>query len=182
MMGGMVVNLKPGDVAQIHSYKHNHKIHRIWNKVRILYADDDLIICGNNKTRVIEATGRYWMTREPSICFFYKKYWFNIIGMLKKDGIHFYCNLSSPFVYDDEAIKYIDYDLDIRITPDMRYRILDADEYSQHKKKMNYPEKLAAIIDDQMKVLIDMIENRQGPFEKGTVLKWYNLYKELENL
>ena len=82
MMGGMVVNLKPGDVAQIHSYKHNHKIHRIWNKVRILYADDDLIICGNNKTRVIEATGRYWMTREPSICFFYKKYWFNIIGML----------------------------------------------------------------------------------------------------
>ena len=36
MMGGMVVNLKPGDVAQIHSYKHNHKIHRIWNKVRIL--------------------------------------------------------------------------------------------------------------------------------------------------
>ena len=174
------MNLQPGDIVQIHSFKHNHKIHRIWNRVRILYACDDLIICGNNKTRVIEATGRYWTTREPSICFFYKDYWFNIIGMFKKDGIHYYCNLSSPFVYDDEAIKYIVYDLDIRVIPDYTYKILDMDEYIQHKKKMNYPTKLEAVIDDQMKRLIKMIEAKEGPFNKEEIKKWYNLYKDME--
>lgn len=175
------MNLLPGDIAQIHSYKHNQSLHRIWNRVRILSASDEVIICGNNKTRVIESTGRYWMTREPSICFFYREFWFNVIGMIKKDGIHYYCNLSSPFVYDDEAIKYIDYDLDIRITPDMKYRILDVDEYNIHLKKMNYPAKLLAIIDDQMKKLIQMIENREGPFKKEVILEWYNLYREMEN-
>ncbi len=174
------MELKPGDIAQIHSYKHNKRIHRIWNKVRILYASDDVVICGNNKTRVIEATGRYWMTREPSICFFYKKYWFNIIGMLKRDGIHYYCNLSSPFVYDGEAIKYIDYDLDIRITPDMKYKVLDLDEYNQHKEKMNYPEKMQEVILEQMKELMELIDNRSEPFQKDYIAKWYQLYKELE--
>lgn len=174
------MNLKPGDITQIHSYKHNRKIHRIWNRVRILSATDHLIVLGNNKTRVIESSGRYWTTREPSICFFYDDCWFNIIGMLKKDGIHYYCNLSSPFVYDGEAIKYIDYDLDIRVTPDYKYKILDQDEYLAHMEKMGYPEKMKQVISDQMKRLIEMIETRSEPFRKETIENWYKKYKDME--
>ena len=54
--------------------------------------------------------------------------------MLKEDGIHYYCNISSPYVYDDEAIKYIDYDLDLRVDSKFNYRILDKDEYKYYAK------------------------------------------------
>ena len=50
-------------------------------------------------------------------------------------GIYYYCNLSSPFVCDEEALKYIDYDLDIKVYPNGKYHLLDEDEYEQHMKQ-----------------------------------------------
>ena len=60
--------------------------------------------------------------------------------MLRKDGVYFYCNLSSPFVYDQEAIKYIDYDLDVKVFPNSSYKVLDEDEYKRHTVEMEYSE------------------------------------------
>ena len=51
--------------------------------------------------------------------------------MFREDGIYYYCNLSSPFVCDEEALKYIDYDLDIKVYPNGKYHLLDEDEYEQ---------------------------------------------------
>ena len=33
---------------------------------------------------------------------------------------------------DEEALKYIDYDLDIKVYPNGKYHLLDEDEYEQH--------------------------------------------------
>ncbi len=52
--------------------------------------------------------------------------------------MYYYCNLSSPFVCDEEALKYIDYDLDIKVYPNGKYHLLDEDEYEQHMRQMNY--------------------------------------------
>ena len=49
--------------------------------------------------------------------------------MIRQKGISYYCNLASPYVLDKEALKYIDYDLDIKIFPDGEKRLLDVDEY-----------------------------------------------------
>ena len=37
--------------------------------------------------------------------------------MFREDGVHYYSNLSSPFAYDVDGVKYIDYDLDIKNIP-----------------------------------------------------------------
>ena len=70
--------------------------------------------------------------------FFYKNRWFNIIGQLKDYGIYFYCNIATPYVIDENVIKYIDYDLDLRVFPDGSFKVLDRGEYNYHKNKMNY--------------------------------------------
>ena len=57
--------------------------------------------------------------------------------MLREEGVYYYCNLSSPFAYDSEALKYIDYDLDIKVYPDMTYTLLDEDEYENIVKLCN---------------------------------------------
>ncbi|MEJ9314824.1 DUF402 domain-containing protein, partial [Priestia megaterium] len=102
-----------GETIQIHSYKHNGHIHRVWDRTTVLKATNNLVIGGNDRTVVTESDGRTWVTREPAICYFHAQQWFNVIGMIREDGIYYYCNISSPFIYDDnEALKYIDYDLD----------------------------------------------------------------------
>ncbi|MGC3124428.1 DUF402 domain-containing protein, partial [Enterococcus faecalis] len=81
-----------------------------------------------------------WVTREPAIVYFHKKYWFKIIAKNREKGVSYYCNQASPYVLDDEALKYIDYDLDIKVFPEGEKRLLDVDEYEIHSKLMDYPE------------------------------------------
>ena len=114
----MKKEIKVGDIYEIHCYKHNGKIDRICDETIILDVTEDFIVCGNYKTNLIESNGKSHRTKETAIIFFYKKRWFNILAQLKKYGLFYYCNIASPFVIDDNIIKYIDYDLDLRVFPD----------------------------------------------------------------
>jgi len=142
----------------------------------VLKATENMVICANDRTEVTESDGSSWQTREPAICYFDANKWFNVIGMIRSNGIHYYCNISSPFAYDTEALKYIDYDLDIRIYPDMTYDLLDIDEYKEHKKLMHYPEELEHILYNNVQDLINWIHQGKGPFEAGFVDRWYEIY------
>ena len=173
------MKLSTGMNIPIHSYKHNQKLHRIWKKTVVLYQDQDVLVTANNRTKVIESDGRSWQTKEPAICYFYNDCWFNIIGMLKKDGVYFYCNLSSPYLYDGEAIKYIDYDLDVKVFPDGKYALLDEKEYKTHQNMMCYPDEVKAIIKDQMKILIGRIKKKEKPFGLQDIQQYYEQYKSL---
>lgn len=168
--------LTKGQSVLIHSYKHNGAIHRTWDQGCVLEVNDDYIVAINNKTLVTEADGRRWYTREPAICVFYKEYWFNIICMIRKNGVYFYCNLASPYLYDGEAIKYIDYDLDIKVFPDLTYKILDEDEYLWHQEKMVYPKEMDLIMDKAVQELTQMIQKQEGPFKPGFATFWYKTY------
>ncbi len=133
---------KIGDKLQIQCYKHNGKIHRAWDEAVLLDVKDDYMVFGNNKTLVIEAEGNTWRTKEPAIMYFFKRSWFNIIVQLKNDGVYYYCNIATPFILEENTIKYIDYDLDLRIFPSGEYKVLDKMEYNYHKKIMQYSEEL----------------------------------------
>lgn len=175
--------LKKGDVVEIHSYKHNKSLHRIWKNVIVLNKNenDNTLIVGNDKAMVIESNGRYWKTKEPAICYFFKDYWFNVICMIKKDGIYYYCNLSSPYLYDGEAIKYIDYDLDLKFFPNGDYIVLDNDEFEAHKFKMNYDKRIEKILKYNINEMINLFKQKKEPFSKEKVLEYHKLYKKLVN-
>lgn len=177
MKEGEIMGIPPeGEPIQIHSYKHNEHIHRVWQEMTVLKGTENIVIGANDQTLVIEADGRTWVTREPAICYFHSQHWFNIIGMIRDDGIYYYCNLSSPFLYDGEALKYIDYDLDIKVYPDMTFDILDEDEYEKHRIIMNYPSVIDDIIKLNVDKLISWIRQRKGPFAPDFVDKWYERY------
>jgi protein associated with RNAse G/E len=169
--------LKPGNKIEIQSYKHDGTLHRIWEETIILKGSSAVVIGGNDRIIVTESDGRQWRTREPAITYFSSHKWFNIICMIRADGTHYYCNLGSPFTWDEEALKYIDYDLDIKVFPDMSYRLLDEDEYSLHRRKMNYPKKLDNILRHHVDELISWIKEKQGPFQPEFVEKWYERFK-----
>jgi hypothetical protein len=181
MRGSVIMIPKAYQDIQIQSYKHDESLHRIWEKATVVYSDEEIVIVANKRTKVIESNGRFWHTREPSVTWFYKKHWFNIIGIIKKNSIHFYCNIASPYLCDEEGLKYIDYDLDIKVIEDFTYNILDRNEYNKHKDKMDYPTELKKILENELKVLRRMIENREEPFDVEIIRKWYKIYEENKN-
>lgn len=173
--------MNKGKKYAIHSYKHDGSIHRSWDEAILLDETDDYLIFGNDKTLVQESDGRTWKTKEPAILYFYKDRWFNVIGQNKDDGIYYYCNLASPFIIEDETIKYIDYDLDLRVFADGSYKVLDKSEYKYHKVKMNYPEEIDKILTEELRKLIKLQKEGKDAFNKKNILKYCDDYKKIKN-
>ena len=173
-------DIKLGDKLEIHCYKHNGKIDRISDEAVVLDVTDEMLVCANDHTRLTESDGRSHRTKETAILFFYRHSWFNIIGQLKKHGLYYYCNVASPYVIEDDIIKYIDYDLDLRVFPDGGFRVLDKNEYNYHKRIMAYSEQLDAVIKCELSRLINIKKSRTGALEPGIVQNYYEKLKKMK--
>ncbi len=173
--------LEIGKKYEIHGYKHDGKIHRSWDEAVLLEIHDNYLIFGNEKTKVTEADGRTWRTKEPAVLYFFYKDWYNIIGQCKKTGVYYYCNMASPFIIEEDTIKYIDYDLDLRVFPDGSFKVLDRGEYKYHKSLMNYPESIDKILKFELTNLIDLVRRKELAFDSKEVERYCNLYKELKD-
>lgn len=170
-----------GKKYQIQCYKHNGKIHRAWDEAIVLDIKKDYIVFGNNKTKVTESEGTTWRTKEPAIMYFFKDKWYNVISQMKKDGIYYYCNIATPYIIEEGTIKYIDYDLDLRIFPKGEYKILDKLEYQYHKKKMNYSNELDIVINNAMKELINDYLNRCITFNEKNNKEYLTKYLNIKS-
>ncbi len=175
------MNIKIGDTLVIHCYKHNGMIYKSWKYAYVLDITDEYLVLGNENVLVTKQDGRTWHTKEPAIMFFYKDRWFNVIAQLKRNGLFYYCNIASPYVLDDKVIKYIDYDLDLRVFNDGAFKILDRNEYNYHKKLMSYPEEINKIVKSELSSLIEMKKSGVGPFNYSIIEKYYNEFKKYAN-
>jgi len=173
------MELKTKDKIYIQSYKHDGSLHRTWAKGFVVDSNAQRTIVVTNQTIVTEADGRRWNTREPALCFFYPDRWYNVICMIRKTGVFYYCNLASPFILDEEALKNIDYDLDVKVYPNGDYQILDEDEYLAHGKAMQYPDEIKNRIEDTLNRLLKDIVEGCSPFNTKEVYDWYRTYQEL---
>jgi len=170
------MKLEVGQNVTIQSYKHDGTLHRTWLTSKILAVFPDHFVVANNRTWVVEADGRRWFTREPAICFFYTNRWYNVIAMIRKTGIYYYCNIASPSLYDGEAIKNIDYDLDVKVFPDGKEVILDEDEYIDHSVLMEYSEDLKEVIELGMDNILKVIHKGEYPFNESIIQSYYEQY------
>lgn len=171
--------VKIGDSIFIESYKHDGNVHRIWSKALVIDIFDHCYVVVTDKSYVIESDQRRWLTKEPAICFYYDNRWFNVIAMVRKNGIYYYCNIASPSLYDGEALKNIDYDLDLKVYPDYSYTVLDENEYADHARIMAYPPELMAIIEMELRNLILTVERRERPFDFDYINAYLSRYFRL---
>ena len=174
--------MKKGEVYNIHGYKHNGKLYKTWDEAVLLEETDEYYVFGNRNTKVTKIFGKSWYTRETAILFYFKNNWYNVVAQLKKKGIYYYCNIASPVLIEDNTIKFIDYDLDLRVFPDNTYKILDESEYDYHKKIMEYPEDLQKILRFKLKELIKRFNNKDFPFKKDLIKKYEQEYNELKEI
>lgn len=172
------MNLEKGDTLVIHCYKHDGTIYKSYKNAYVLDITNEYLVLGNENVLVTKQDGRTWHTREPAIMFFYKEKWFNIIAQLKRNGLFYYCNIASPYIIEDGVIKFIDYDLDLRVYNDGAFKILDKNEYNYHRRLMRYSNELNTIIKSELASLIEMKKTSEGPFNYEIVEKYYNEFKK----
>lgn len=174
--------LQIGKRYYIHSYKHNGKIYKAWDEAVLLdyRKEEGIYIFGNDHTKVTEVDGRSWHTKEPAILFFFENHWYNIIGQCKKQGIYYYCNMASPILIEEDTIKYIDYDLDVKVFPSGSFKIVDRKEYYFHKKKMKYPSEIDQIIKEELSELIALIREKKNYFSKEVIEYYRKKYEKIK--
>ena len=162
----------------IHGYKHDGKMHRIWDAVFCVEETNDYIVLTSYRTKVLEHDFRVWHTKEPAVMIFFKNEWFNVIAMLKKDiGVTYYVNLASPYVIDKGIVKYIDYDLDLKLFPNNQIRIIDVKEYGYHRRKYGYSDDIDLILRTNINVIKEKMKKKEFPFDDETIKKYFDIYK-----
>ncbi len=162
------------------AYKHDGEIHRLWIPAYLVEETDEYWALASRSSLVREADKREWITKEHAIFYLFKKKWMNVISMFKEEGICFYANLASPAIFDRGIIKYIDYDLDVKLLPDGKKKVLDVEEYLNHAKNYGYPDDLTACIRKSFKEIERLVDQRAFPFDEKKVRSLYAKF-EREN-
>ena len=161
---------------EIQGYKHDGRMHRIWDSVYVVDQTENYIVVASTKTKVIEHDFRIWYTKEPAIMVFFTNHWWNVIAMLKKGGLTYYVNLASPFVIDSKRIKYIDYDLDLKLYPNSDIRLIDVKEYGYHRKKYNYGVDIDRILRFNINQVKEYMEKGEFPFDDKKIREYYDVF------
>jgi len=169
-----------GETVQIRSYKHDGSLHRTWDKTTVLYCDDNHMIGGNYRTLVTEKTGEKWRTKGSAIVYFSAHHWFNVVALITKVGVEYYCNLASPASLKNKMLDYVDYDLDIVVRADGTLQILDGDEFEQHEEAMGYPASLISLVEVATEELLQWIKEQRELFAPQKLVEWMAQFESLK--
>ena len=124
---------------------------------------------------VTESDGRKWMTKERAIFLLFKKRWMNVICMFKEgQGICYYVNIATPTILDQGYLKYIDYDLDVKLYPNHQEKTLDENEFERHTH--GYPEELTKAIKKSTEEVKSMISRHDVPFRDEFIKTLYDKF------
>jgi len=169
----------------IKSFKHDGSLHRVWFENWVVPPDrlhpdhrpEKAWILINEHTTIREADGREWISRVPAVSFFLPDLWYNVVALIEEEGIRYYCNLASPPYRYDGVLTYIDYDLDVLVTPDGKWAELDRDEYSLHKNEYKYGSAVEERVSSAMEALQAAIQGKRFPFGDEQVRYYYEEWK-----
>ncbi|ALV23427.1 hypothetical protein ASO20_02065 [Mycoplasma sp. (ex Biomphalaria glabrata)] len=171
-------NLAPGMIIKVHAYKHDGTIYREWSRCKVMKNEPNYLILNNKDILIKEIKGQTYRTKELAIWFLPKNEWFNILAIIHDNDISWYCNLATPIVYDGEVLKYIDYDIDLKVFENGKYAIKDLDEFFEHKENYNYHLKICEKIENNLIDLVKKIREQTHFFNKEFVNELVGKYND----
>lgn len=164
---------------KVQAYKHDGSLHRQWSPAYCVEETPDYWALASKASLVTESDGRKWMTKEKAVFILFKKKWMNVIAMFKEGrGICYYVNIATPTIEEGGYLKYIDYDLDVKVYPDGVERTLDEHEYERHILTYGYHKDLSHAIEKSMEEVKQMIANKEFPFDPAAIERIHDRFYE----
>ncbi|MGL4948035.1 MAG: DUF402 domain-containing protein [Mycoplasma sp.] len=182
------LQFKIGNRVSVHAYKFNGWLYRTWDLPMIIEENDDYIVLANDKTFVITSeykTKRYFHSENLNQIYwiFFKKEWFNILISVKKNKkIQYYVNVASRYLIEEEAIKYVDFEIDFKIFSNLSWIEVDKKEFIQAQSLYNYPDSLIKKVDITTAELTKICNERKisDHFSKEKIAEFEKKFLELK--
>lgn len=163
--------------VSVQAYKHDGLLHREWSPAFLVRETEDYWILASKASLVTESDGRRWMTKEHALFILFKRRWMNVIAMMKKPGaVTYYANVASPTLLDQGILRYIDYDLDLKLFPDEAIKELDEKEFERHILTYGYPSDLTHAIRKSFYEIKTMMQHRVFPFDDKKIEEIYQIF------
>jgi len=99
----------------------------------------------------------YWLDR-----------WYNVFRFSEPSGElrNHYCNVNVPPNFDGRILSYVDLDIDILVSPDFSYQVLDLEEFEQNALHYGYSDEVRLSAEHAVQELLALIASRQFPFDQ----------------
>ncbi len=151
----------------INSRKFDGEIHRSWKAELIDETDELYIFVGVFDLEVKHSKLGVIRRNTLSYEFYWKNKWFNIFRFHEPEGNlrNFYCNINQPPELKNRILDYIDLDIDVLVWQDFSFEILDTDEFEENILKYKYSERLQKKVHKSLAEIIELIENKNFPFD-----------------
>jgi protein associated with RNAse G/E len=157
-----------GKTVSVQVLRYDGTEHRHW-KARLARCDGSLIVLeAEFDVEVQHLHLGHIPLGARTIEYYWQDRWYNVFKFLDDAGKtrFWYCNVNLPPVVSESSITYVDLDLDIIVSTDFSYQILDSDEFEQHARVFGYPQEVQESAHKALTELISRIETRQFPFNQ----------------
>lgn len=154
---------KIGTRVMINAYKFNGWLYRVWEYPLVLDVKDDYVVLASENSEILTSKENskhffYSKATKPTFWFLFRDKWFNLIVTITPKGNQSYINVSSPFIFEESAFKYIDFDLDFKIFPNNTWIEVDINEFMVNQVNFKYPPILIKKVKETEDELIKLIK------------------------
>jgi protein associated with RNAse G/E len=109
-----------------------------------------------------------WTTPYDTRNHFWADRWYNVMRreLPRGGGLDsWYCNVTTPAVYDGETVRYADLDLDVIVPLAGEPEVLDEDEFLENSRRMGYPADVIEQARRAVDELLTLARERRFPFD-----------------
>lgn len=156
----------PKNRTIINSRKFNGEIHRSWKADLIEKRGSLLIFVGEFEEEVRHS--KLGIIRRGTISYeyYWLDRWFNIFKFHEPEGDlrNFYCNLNMPPVFENNVLNYIDLEIDVLVSKEFDWEILDREEFEENSRRFGYSDRIVSKTHQTLDELLEIIAARSFPF------------------
>ena len=151
----------------VNSCKYDGSAHRSWTAELIELSGPLLVLDGVFDTDINHSSLGLIKRGTRSIEYYWLDRWYNVFRFVEMDGTlrNYYCNVNIPPAFDGDTLSYIDLDLDMLVATNLKYVLLDEDEFEINAARFNYTPEVKINAKGAVNELISLIEKKEFPFD-----------------
>lgn len=168
-MNGRQSDLMAHDVS-VRACKYDGSEHRRWNANLTDVQGSMIVLTGAFEKEVRHPLLGTIVRGTESVEYYWTDRWYSVFRFTEPSGElrNYYCNVNKPTTFDGSVLTFVDLDIDILVTPEFAYTVLDEDEFAENANRYGYPDEVRQRVQVAVSELIGLLEAKQFPFSGST--------------
>jgi protein associated with RNAse G/E len=159
-----------GAEVRVDSLKYDGRLHRSWT-TRLARRDGALLVLeGSFEAEVRHGLLGIIAKGTLSTEYYWTDRWYSVFRFREPRGAlrYYYCNVNRPPEFDGSLLSFVDLDIDVLVSPDFTYAVLDEEEFAVNAGRFGYTDDILLRVSEARAELIRLIEARAFPFDEAT--------------